>query len=168
VFDPKGRLTLESWALVPWEKGYPLLQKGQDCRVRVGPPGIDVPDEYAYWHDYFKLVFQLTNVIVYVDELYQVGKPTGSPGLRSLYALGRELGIGVWSCVQRPAQIPKFAMTEAEWIIMFQLRDADDIDRMVSLIGPEAKKPLKGHSFLVFNDHMEHPKRYAKAVVKKR
>lgn len=159
VCDPKGTLSEKylrskgnpSWYLEDWKTGYRKLLKGQPARVRIAPP-----DDDSEWDHYFTQLYKLNNVLVYIDELYGVG-PSNSRGLRALYTRGRELGIGVWSATQRPSQIPLFALSEAEWIVLFQIRLQKDKQRMAELIGDVAETRLKNHGFILYNDHMENP-----------
>lgn len=152
VCDAKGKLggAEAGWGLTEWPKGLDELKKGKLGRIRI-PPMLE-DDE---WEEKFGELYKLRNVTIYIDELYGVGPPEGSRGLRALYTRGRELGIGVWSCTQRPVKIPLYAFSEAEWIIQFQLRLKQDIERMEDMIGDMAALPLKDHNFLLYNDSFE-------------
>jgi DNA helicase HerA-like ATPase len=163
VCDAKGTLDAKSgWNLThKWKDGYKELAGGKNARVRVLAPR--TVDE---WEQYFDDIYKLRDVIVYIDEMYGVGPASGSPGLKALYTRGRELGIGVWACSQRPKHVPLYMFSEAEWVIQFQLRLATDIERMVDIMGPIAEYKLVDHNFIVFNDRIDNPKIYGKLTVR--
>lgn len=170
VADPKGTLTTRKhpeWRLEDWSTAYPKLKQGRNARARIPPPGPD-DNEGEYWETHLKAVYNLGGLLVYIDELYGVGPPGGSGALRALYTRGRELEIGVWSATQRPALIPLVALSEADWLFLFQLRMAEDKDRMIKLIGPDAGRKLTDHQFLVFHDTLDKPRFYEKLTVRRR
>ena len=76
--------------------------------------------------------------------------------------------IGVVSCVQRPAFIPTFTMSEAETIVMFKLRLERDLGTMEDMIGPVAERAngefisiadldAEKHDFVIRGPHSKYP-----------
>lgn len=164
VFDAKGTLAKEEWALTEYDesavKDYYDVQT--EFRVRIPTP-ID-----GDWQPYLWDAYNVRNCTVYIDEVYGVEsgtKPTEA--MRAVITRGRELGIGVWSATQRPSYIPLIILSEADWIFEFQLRMLDDRKRIASLIGREGLRELKNHQFIAFNDAMNEPIFFNQAKVSK-
>lgn len=148
VFDPKGLLYNEpNWNLTRWsEAGYRKLRKGKPARLWVPP--LDSDEEYE---QLFDKILRLVGLRVYIDELYGVGPPVGSRGLRNLYTRGRQLGISVWASFQRPVWVPKYALSEAAWKFVFHLENIDDRQIMAQWgFGESAYRELSfdKHAFL--------------------
>lgn len=154
VFDPKGELLLPSaadWKLDAFtEKAFKRLVSGGTGRLCIGPPDIDEVNEGRYWNSYLKqIMYHLTDCLVYIDELYGVGPPRGTPGLRALYTRGRSRRLGAWAATQRPADIPTYCLSEAEWIFMFKLNAEQDVDRMRRRLGNIALHPMEDHNVII-------------------
>lgn len=148
VLDPKGLLyNRTDWNLEHFDEQYKRLEAGRDARLWVPPPLDD-----AEYEETFDKIMRLRNVLVYIDELYGVGPAQGSRGLRAIFTRGRELGIGVWACSQRPKWIPRYALSEAEWRIMFRLEEEDDRIYMSKTIGRIALSRLPGHACIIYHD----------------
>lgn len=148
VLDPKGLLnprTNPKWNLELWDQGIRRMEAGKAARLYIPPPLDD--SEYEDWFDQ---ILRLRNVTVYIDELYGVGPASGSKGLRALFTRGRELGIGVYACFQRPRWIPMYSLSEAEWKIVFRLEMQQDKDYVASMaFGRFAYYPLQEHGFMI-------------------
>lgn len=129
VIDPKGLIRNDPmWPLDYQEDGWTKLDKGKPARMYVPPQSADEDYEVI-----FDRILQLRGIIVYIDELYGVGPARGSRGLRNLYTRGRQLGIGVHASFQRPVFVPLYALSEAEWKIMFHLEMEGDRDHMSAM-----------------------------------
>lgn len=147
VCDAKGFIAGENWRLENWQGGYEKLLKGEDARVYVPPLNSDADWERIFWQ-----IYRLRRVTVYIDELYQVGPSFGSEGLRALYTQGRQLEIGMYSSVQRPAFVPKFIFSEASYIFCFSLQLEDDLDTMGKQMGRRVREePLGWYGFWVYD-----------------
>jgi hypothetical protein len=151
VADVKGTIAPGEWGLdaVTMADGLDRLGAGKPCRFRV--PNLLTG---AAWEDFFWSIYRLRNVVLYLDEVYDVGPPLGSPGLRALYTRGRELGIGVVASTQRPRFIPGFVLSEAEWLVAFQTRMPQDAELLTKLTGIEIAPPLTGHQLILYNDRV--------------
>lgn len=148
ALDPKGLLYNRSdWNLEHWDAGIDRLEAGKDARLWIPPPTSD--GEYEEW---LQKIMRLRDVVIYIDEMYGVGPPQGSKGLRALYTRGRELGLGVWGCFQRPRNIPIYAMSEAEWLICFRLEQLDDRKYMAERMGRVALQRLTDHACIIYHD----------------
>lgn len=158
VFDGKG--TLKDWNTKDWnDQTKRELQKGNDTRIRVRVP-IGTPKQIIDELDEtFKQIYLAENCIVYLDEIFSIASAfTIPPYLIALYTRGRELDLGVWTATQRPSNIPLFAMSEADWYIMFRLQMATDIEKMSKQMGAKVlkRKPVK-HDFWVYNNSWNEP-----------
>lgn len=165
VCDVKGDIigdNFNEWNISEYStRLYRSLERGKPARIRFGPR---TPDE---WDEAFRSFLALRNVIIYIDELYEVGPAQGSDGVRALYTQGRALGIGVWGCSQRPVWIPRFAMSEAGAIVLFKLTLEEDRERMQAMIGTPGGLSLMSHEFILYNVHTGNYQRFSKLVPKK-
>lgn len=157
VFDPKGTLR-GKWDLKEWTKRTAKdLRDGKDVRVRIPAP-ID-----GNWEQYFQACYEAQDVTVYIDEVYGVLDKgnRASPYFTALYTRGRELNIGVWACTQRPAWMPLFVLSEAEWIFLFRLQLDADRKRMSEIMGDSVRHvTLTGHEFYLYNQSWDSPVKY--------
>lgn len=61
---------------------------------------------------------------------------------------GRESGVGIWTCTQRPMLIPNFCISESMHVFMFRLRLEGDRKKMAGVMGPEViENPPGKHGF---------------------
>lgn len=170
VLDAKGLLSdtarqeagLYSWHLTEWDS-----KEGRKTRsemARGGPGRLRCPAPIdGNWEGLFRWAYNLRNVLIYIDELYGVTDGTrAKTWLRACYTRGAELKIGVWAAFQRPRDIPKIALTEAEWRFMFQLPDPDDREFMRRQMGGDEAviEPLKERQFWLFKNGWDYPEYY--------
>lgn len=119
VFDPKHTFRLEgfrpSWRL-------PFLKK--DFRVIIRP---NEGDDERIASLLFKLVRE-SSLTIYIDELATFSElyPFSTKVLQNIAVTGRELGISLWSAVQRPRGTPRVFFTESETFFIFRLRSGED------------------------------------------
>lgn len=72
------------------------------------------------------------NTGVYVDEGYMLDPR--DPAMRALQTQGREKRIPVIMVTQRPIQLSRFCISEADYFQVFQLNDIEDIKRVKGFI----------------------------------
>jgi hypothetical protein len=153
VFDPKGTLA-GKWGLLEWNnRNAKRLKKGDNLRLRIPAP-LD-----GNWEPYFMACYDCHNLTVYIDEMYGVIS-RGKPGqyLTALYTRGRELNIGVWASTQRPAWVPLFMLSEADWIFLFRLQLETDRKRVAEIMGDNVRDSvLTGHQVWVYNQAWDRP-----------
>ena len=100
-------------------------------------------DRIYYW------AYKCGNRYVCTDELYlvQTGRFAG-PGLMACITSGRERGIGMFHCTQRPTHIDQRCISECEYFYVFQLRKEEDRKRMADCAHfPELNEMVSGHNF---------------------
>lgn len=96
---------------------------------------------------------------VWIDELYGVSSPSWAPaGLIELEVAGGGRGKGSTSCTQRPVNVAKECLTEADHIFLFGPLDKDDVRESLrgcsSFIAPElalelmAAQPRYGYLYV--------------------
>lgn len=137
VLDSKGTLT--TWGLEEWDRdSRKRLANGEDVRVRVA---IEAGrDPARFWEDVLEEAYNAANVMVYLDEASQIAQgPNPSPWLNSVWTRGREYGVAAIAASQRPRQIPRILISEAEHIVMFRLNLPSDRDYMADMIGEEGR-----------------------------
>lgn len=178
VLDAKGMLRndkrkeagLYSWRLTEWhsKEGAATrkeMEKGGAGRLRCPAPIDGNYEPVLAW------AYRLQNVCIYLDELYGVTEGT-RPGrwLRACYTRGAELGIGVWAAFQRPRDIPKIALTEAEWRFLFQLPDPDDRAFMARQMGGDTRTltPLKERQFWLYQNGWDRPEFFRQIATNRR
>ena len=170
VLDAKGMLSdaaraengKYSWHLTEWDS-----KEGRNVRremERGGPGRLRCPYPIdGNWEGLFRWAYTLRNVLIYIDELYGVTDgPHAKRWLRACYTRGAEIKVGVWAAFQRPRDIPKIALTEAEWRFMFQLPDPDDREFMRRQMGGDEGviQPLHERNFWLYNNGWDYPEYY--------
>lgn len=76
---------------------------------------------------------------VFIDEGYMIGK---SRAYEALMTQGRSKNIPVITLTQRPSWISRFAFSEADYFMIFQLNDKRDRDTVQSFVGVNIEKKL--------------------------
>lgn len=101
--------------------------------------------EEDYYNEFFKKVYERGEAILWVDELMGVSTAMRFPAYyKACLTRGRELGISVWSCTQRPAMIPIISMSEASHLFIFNLNMKKDRQRIAEIAGHENFLKLPG------------------------
>lgn len=158
VLDAKDELT--DWHTADLDRrNIRALDRGEPFRLRWVPG----PGEHWRYEELFERAYYAGNMTVFIDELTDA-VPHGTRAgayLASLYQRGRSLGVGVFACTQRPAWVPLFALSEAQWLFMFRLRLENDRRRMAEMFGPRALEPIRDqHGFWVTHQTWETPRYY--------
>jgi hypothetical protein len=182
VVDAKGYLSDEarargdkngplfSWHLTEWDsregaKVRKEMERGGPGRLRCPAP---ISGDFE---GLFRWAYHLEDVCVYLDELYGVTEgPRPGKWLRALYTRGAERRIGVWVAFQRPRDIPKIALTEAEWRFMFQLPDPDDREFMRRQMGGDEAvlEPLDERQFYLYQNGWDYARYYSQISTNRR
>jgi DNA helicase HerA-like ATPase len=166
VIDPKA--TLESWSIeIPSSRDWSKFGHDKPGRYRILAP--ITSDPVDWYESLFARLYAMGNLTVYIDEAYAITPPGSQPGawLSALYTRGRERGISVWAATQRPAWIPLFMLSEADWFFMFRLQLAEDRKRMAALIGNAVFAPIPDkHGLFVYHTGDDTPFYYQQSVVK--
>jgi hypothetical protein len=98
-----------------------------------------------------KWALERKNTTLYYDELVFVANGSDfwkrAPNYYYAITTGAGQGVGVWGCAQRPAWIPKIALTETDLRGSFYLRSPDDQKTAADLIGPIDWDVLSSHKY---------------------
>jgi hypothetical protein len=124
VIEPYA-LTFYDPANIPWKEAYYL---------RYVP---DVSQDIEYQLDQLYLnIFYHGACFVWLDEANEVTTAHHTAlGLRKVLLQGRKAYVGHLSCTPRPADISRSIVSQAQYIITFNLVDFDDRIRMARYIG---------------------------------
>jgi hypothetical protein len=164
VIDPKNTLR-GKWGLGEWtRKSERALISGDPVRVRFSPePG----GEWRY-DRIIERVYMAGGCSLYIDEVYGVVQPGKKPPpyFTAVYTRGRELGIGVIAATQRPAWVPLFILSEANWFVAFRLMMEEDRKRMAGFMGRGVLQPIEDeHGFYIYSAAWRHPTaRYFRSI----
>ncbi len=157
AIDTKGDAALNAFATA---RGYfrsqlPVVPSAAQPRVLLHVP----PDPDALQPLFHRLVAD-GDVLVYIDELTHVTKPSGNQaGLRSLYATGAGRGVGVWACSQQPVFIPSIILSSSDRLFVFRLKRRADRDTVAGYIGEAAERTasFEPGRFLYHDDRVDEP-----------
>lgn len=107
------------------------------------------------WYDrVFHWVFDRGNTMLYNDEGYRVMNGMQAPlWLEACMTGGRQKGIGMITCTQRPMRIDARLISESEHNVCFRLLRTADRKRMAETMGDcVVSHPARGHEFWYLHD----------------
>ncbi len=119
--------------------------------------------EFHYWEPYdqvFHWVFERGNTLLFNDEAYRVMRNNreAPTWLNACSTAGRQRGVGMITCTQRPTGIDLRLLSEAEHYVCFRLRKEVDRKRMAEVMGDRVvTHPARGHAFWYMRDEDEEP-----------
>lgn len=157
AIDPKctlgGKKGLEGFQLIRKPSALPGCKEPY---IQLRPdPEYQNPDD---WDIVYRWAFDRKNTFVYTDEAYLTldgNRPTD--GMRACVTSGRERGIGMLHCSQRPRGIPRFLYSESERFYAFQLGGLEDRKTMGEYMhfpsgSGVVEQPAKDHCFWYYYD----------------
>jgi hypothetical protein len=107
-------------------------------------PGIYIvqpdPDDDEILSEHMKLVWAQTNIGVFIDEGYMVGK--NNKGFRRLLTQGRSRRIPMIILSQRPVWMDRFVLSESEFKQVFRLSHIKDVKTVQEFIPYNITKRL--------------------------
>jgi len=150
AIDPKPSLGMPGHL-----PGFQLCRTPHELRdqARRGVKRLQYRPEIAFQTDedydrVFLWAFRCGNRYLLIDEAYLVHTRQAGPGLMACITSGREKGIGMLTCTQRPCGIDQRLISESEYGYVFGLRKPEDRERMAECLGqPALEEPAKGHTF---------------------
>lgn len=124
--------------------------------------------EDKFYNEFFKKVYEKGEAVLWIDELMGVGNAIKFPNYyKACLTRGRELGVSVWSCTQRPAMIPIISMSEATHLFIFSLNMIKDRQRISEIAGHREFLKIPGkYAFWYFNTSKETSPVLARLTVK--
>jgi len=152
LIDPKGE-----WA-VPGQPRHVLRSRDKiGCEREVDAIDWTAPIVHVVpgWEDKQQLEALFARVAsiagpmtVWIDECYGVSNASWAPsGLRQLIVAGAGLGHGVFAATQRPRNVSKLFLTEADHLFIFPPLDVEDLKearRGVPFLGVDQALALAG------------------------
>lgn len=150
-------------------KGYKLVHTPKDlARAGKWHKWIQYrPDpEYQNWQSYdlvYHWLFDRGDTMIYTDEGLRVMRHTTAPlWLNACVTAGRQRGIGMITCTQRPTGLDLRMLSESEHWIAFRLRKLVDRERMGEVMGEEVVSfPAEGHNFWYYRDGERAPQYFS-------
>lgn len=116
---------------------------------RPGPEG--VPD--WFWTLAMDTLHEAGGGIIYCDEMAEITSPGKAPnGLRTIFRLGREIGVACWWSAQEATAVNNVAIRGCSVLVLFMNIGASDRDKIINTTGDmgEATKDLGFYEFMVF------------------
>jgi len=113
----------------------------------------DEPIPNTFWEDAMLAIHEAGGGIIYIDELSEVCSANAMPpGLRSIFRMGRELGVAVWWSAQSATEITNTALRQSNILILFLNMGASDRDKIIKIAGDigEVTAHLDFRQFVVF------------------
>lgn len=145
VVDSKHRVNFKGFHLTT-NPSAALLEP----RTIYRPDG-PIPD--SFWEDAMLQLHEDGGGILYIDELSEVCSPSHMPAnLRSIFRMGRELGVSVWWSAQSATEVTNTALRQSNLLLLFLNQGASDRDKIIKIAGDigEATAALDFYEFLVF------------------
>lgn len=165
ILDTKG---LFNWSMIPDIPVYTNLEdlisdfNGKNGKA-IFRPNIFSMDSEVY-DNFFKWIYMRKNTAVGIDEVMSLYTNSTEPLFwhKALMTRGRELGINVFNCTQRPKTIPITLISECTHFFVFDLQIEADRKRMKEVVGNteimEMPTAIGGdYSFWYYNFRMTKP-----------
>jgi DNA helicase HerA-like ATPase len=145
--------TLRGGAFYPESTRLPLFASANDLKkVWQTMPGriliaqTDKEGEYPWLDDMVRAFYEQASKhwwnLVAIDEMLALSMQKKiTRGFRTVAVAGRERGVYMVGCSQRPRWIPQEVMTEMSNAYIFALDNTDDIDKLVDMGLPESVTP---------------------------
>ena len=145
VIDSKDGL--QEWGLEDFNSSsINRISKAKEYRIRV------VDNESAL--RCMEQAYNTGNSFIYIDEVTALIEPRSRPDkiFYDVWQRGRSRNVGAWAVTQRPVEIPRIFISEAEHIFMFRLVLPDDRSRVGEFFGnKKINNPVDKYGFYYYN-----------------
>lgn len=114
--------------------------------------------EFDYYNSLCEWVYTKGDCILWIDELMSICPSANQclPWLKILYTRGRFINAVVWSCTQRPMEIPNICIANSQHFFVFNTKMPQDRKKLVESTGcMEFYKIPPKYYFTYFRDGME-------------
>lgn len=103
--------------------------------------------------------FKTGNITIYIDELSTLSDmfPVSREVLSDMARTGRERRVSLWSCLQRPRWVPRVMITEAEVMLIFNMRGLEDRRYMAEFTDPDVVEKIPRFHFWYYRPEVERP-----------
>lgn len=138
--DQKNVIVVDSKHRVDW-KGYwltttPLaalaaVESGRKVILRHTAPIFD-----SFWVRAMQVLNENGGGVIYIDELPEIVTANFMPtGLKTVFRLGRELGVAVWWSGQESTGVHNTALRQSDVLFLFLNHGASDRDKLIKTAG---------------------------------
>lgn len=136
------------WVIIDY-KGDELIggiERAEEIDYETIPskPGVYIlrvlPDDETQLDDWFRRVWEVGGIGVYVDEGYMIGQR--SKWFNACLTQGRSKRIPMIVLTQRPLWLSRFVFSESSYFFVFDLTDADDLRVVKRFIKSDARNNL--------------------------
>lgn len=160
VIDPKctwgGKDGPPGWRIIR-DPGV-LNRLKRDVKRILYRPGPELHHTDA-WDTVYRWAYYRGDLLLVTDEAYATMRGTHSPDwMRACITSGRELGVAMITCTQRPRGVDQRILTESEILAMFRLRKLDDRKTMTEYMGDEVLKRPPQYAFWVIKESWDQPR----------
>jgi hypothetical protein len=110
-----------------------------------------VPDKF--WTRAMDILNEAGGGVIYIDEMPEIGSANFMPaGLRTVFRLGGELGVGVWWAGQESTGIPNTALRQSDVLLLFMNHGASDREKLIKTAGDmgEVTGHLRRFEFTIY------------------
>lgn len=107
----------------------------------------------AFWEEALWAMNEAGGGIIYVDELSEQCGPNSMPaGMRSIFRMGGELGVGFYWCAQSATEITNTAIRQSDVLLLFLNIGSSDRDKVIKIVGDlgEVTAHLPLYEFVVY------------------
>lgn len=155
LVDPKGRASMPGWPVVygsaEFRKRWPA-----EPRIVVRPGAGEERRAWldaVCWH-----VYRHGETALGIDEVVGVVDASRrSPGFDACQTQGRELGITMLTCTQRPRGVPPTILSEADHLFIFALNREDDRKAIAETCGPYPTPSSGTYRFVYWSPAVDSP-----------
>lgn len=144
---------VESWGEIGWKAGQREILLWPKPKS-LGQTG----GQRRVIHEALEGVFRDGGWCVVVDELWWLANELNlGKELRHLWLQGRSMGITLFACAQRPANVPPESYASSTHLLVWHAPDGRDVKRLAEISGADTKeitdavRDLKGHEVLWVN-----------------
>jgi DNA helicase HerA-like ATPase len=159
VIDPKC-----TWGGTNGPPGYSIIRDPsllgrlkRDVKRILYRPGPELHTTEA-WDAVYRWAYYRGDLLVCTDEAFATMRGTHSPDWqRACITSGRELGVAMITCTQRPRGVDQRLLSESEIHVAFRLRKLDDRKAMEDYIGPSIFLRPPKYAFWAMREEWDQP-----------
>lgn len=160
LLDPQPRvIVVDSKHRVRWS-GYYLTNDATaaantEDRV-IYRPDAAIPD--SFWINAMDSLHERGGGVIYCDEMPEVTTSNFMPkGLKTVFRLGREIGVGVWWSAQEATGVHNTVIRQSDYLCLFMNHGASDRDKLIQTAGDmgEATANMHFYEFMLFTSSGE-------------
>lgn len=110
----------------------------------------------TFWERAMDSLHERGGGVIYIDELPEIAGPNNIPkGLRTIFRLGREIGVSVWWAGQEATGINNVAIRQSDILLLFLNHGASDRDKLIKTAGDmgEVTGELGFYEFVIFQSY---------------